>query len=129
MSGNGRLVLFVKGTKSVASQLAKKYFMSACIPEIIQLFKVSESAIEYCSQIMSYALSNEVCQRNDITLLDLPVNIPLTEEEAGAIRNSGHLPTSFTYERMIKGGVKYHASCYRKQGIKCNDSFVKTFRK
>lgn len=32
--------------------------------------------------------------------------------------------TNLTYERMIKDGTKYHASCYRRKGAKSDDMAV-----
>jgi len=124
-TGNGRLVRLVKGTRSVAGQISKKYVMSACIPEVVSRYSASEKTVEFCSEIMSYPAVKNAKKVNEITLLGLPEHKSLTREEKDAFKRQGFEYNSFTYERMIVKGVKYHSQHYKRQGEKSNDGVVK----
>lgn len=45
VSANGSLVKLVKGVKSTASQIAEKYSMCRLLPNVIQLYNVSDEAL------------------------------------------------------------------------------------
>ncbi|KAG8174155.1 hypothetical protein JTE90_022567 [Oedothorax gibbosus] len=124
-SGNGSLVRLVNGTKGFKTQISNKYVMVKNIPKVVGMYNVSDEALSYCSDLMSYPLSKGSKKINSVTLMDFPICIPLNAEELEAFNNAGLPVTSSCYERILKDGIKYHAGCYRRQGQKSNDSVIK----
>jgi len=89
------------------------------------MYNVGNTSIDYCSDLMSYSVAQISQKQHNIALLDLPICIPLNEDEENALQSGGCVLSAPTYQRMVKDGEKFHASCYMKQGERSNDSFVK----
>lgn len=121
-SANGSLVKLVKGSRGVLSQIANKYTRAKLLPYITDLYTISENTKKYCSDLLYYRSSRQVCRDGHITVLGKRVCRPLSEEQGRAIAESGHIVTTETYERMIVNGVMIHARCYSRRGQKSDSS-------
>ncbi|KYN20119.1 hypothetical protein ALC57_07547 [Trachymyrmex cornetzi] len=124
-SGNGFLLKFVKGTRGVLTQIARKYTYLQSLSRLLSQYNIADSTINYCSIIFNYHLQKHVTKFANVTLLGKEVEIPLTVEETVALSEEGIHITNICYERMIKDHVKYHSRCYAKQGSKTIDHIVK----
>lgn len=124
---NGKLVNLVKGTRGVLNQIAEKYSKCKTLPKVVSMYRVDETVLNYCQDIMTYQPSQIAYKFDSVTVLGSLKLFPLVEEETRAFEASGMNITPLSYERMLIRNVMYHARCYMRKGEKSDSSVVQLF--
>ncbi|KAJ1519111.1 hypothetical protein ONE63_011352 [Megalurothrips usitatus] len=120
-SGNGYLLRLVRGTKSVANEIAVKHSTVKVASKVIAGDNgVSKSAIEFCSQILKREYPKEVAADRAPLLLSQSC-AKVSERETVMLRESnvtvsGDNDVSY-YNRVIKDGIVYCCKSYTKAKV------------
>ncbi|KAJ1518944.1 hypothetical protein ONE63_011446 [Megalurothrips usitatus] len=119
-SGNGYLLKLVRGTKSVANEIAVKHSAIKAATKVIAGNDVSDDAIKFCSTITKreYSKKSEEIGRAPMTSSQSSGKVSERETVMLRERNVNVSDNSVTYyNRVIRDGIVYCSKSYTKAKV------------
>lgn len=116
-SGNGFLLNFIKGTKSIIHEIAVKFSTVRTALKLILSYDISQKALKFCRDILIYPYTKSHLEVGDVDLTSQSI-ISVTDQESELLEASN---VSVSNNKVV-----YYPRAIRSRIVHCSKSYSKT---